>query len=90
MKDFQIRRKIHPKQKVMVLLKEDYETGILTPAIVEEVLTQTEEHYRGIKVRVQKEEHESEEVKQIRMENPDYRRIGRVKEIVKHRHTEPH
>ena len=90
MKDFQIRKKIHPKQKVMVLLKEDYETGILTPAIVEEVLTQTEEHYRGIKVRIQKEEHESEEVKQIRMENPDYRRIGRVKEIVKYRHTEPH
>ena len=90
MYDYQIRKKIHPRQKVMVLLREDYDTGVLTPAVVEEVLTQTDEHYRGIKVRIQKEENESEEVKRIRMVNPDYRRIGRVKEIVKYRHLEPH
>lgn len=29
MENYQIRSKVHPKQRVAVLLKEDYETAIL-------------------------------------------------------------
>lgn len=81
MKNYQIRDKIHPKQCVAVLLKEDYENGNLTYGTVDEVLTKTESHYRGIKVRIKKE-NETEEEKEIRNENPDYRLIGRVKAIL--------
>lgn len=81
MKNYQIRDKIHPKQRVAVLLKEDYENGNLTYGTVDEVLTRTENHYRGIKVRIKKE-NETEEEKEIRKENPDYRLIGRVKAIL--------
>ena len=81
MKNYQIRDKIHPKQYVAVLLKEDYENGNLTYGTVDEVLTKTESHYRGIKVRIKKEK-ETEEEKEIRKENPDYRLIGRVKAIL--------
>ena len=81
MKNYQIRDKIHPKQRVAVLLKEDYENGNLTYGTVDEVLTKTESHYRGIKVRIKKE-NETEEEKEIRKENQDYRLIGRVKAIL--------
>ena len=52
MQNYQIRKKIHPKQSVAVLLKEDYENGNLTYGIVDEILTKTETHYRGIKVKI--------------------------------------
>lgn len=77
----QLKNKIHPKQHVAVLLKEDYETGQLTYGVVEDILTKTESHYRGIKVRL-KIENETEEEKEIRKSNPDYRRVGRVKAIL--------
>lgn len=81
MQNYQIRKKIHPKQRVAVLLKEDYENGNLTYGIVDEILTKTETHYRGIKVKI-KIENETEEEKEIRKENPDYRLVGRVKAIL--------
>lgn len=81
MENYQIKKKIHPKQRVAVLLKEDYENGNLTYGIVDEILTKTETHYRGIKVKI-KPENETEEEKEIRKENPDYRLIGRVKAIL--------
>ena len=42
MENYQIRKKIHPKQRVAVLLKEDYENGNLTYGTVDEILTKTE------------------------------------------------
>ena len=44
----------------------------------DEILTKTDTHYRGIKVRI-KPENETEEEKEIRKTNPDYRLVGRVK-----------
>ena len=81
MENYQIRKKIHPKQRVAVLLKEGYENGNLTYGTVDEILTKTETHYRGIKVKI-KIENETDEEKEIRKENPDYRLIGRVKAIL--------
>ena len=53
MQDYQIRDKIHPGQKVMIVAKENGEyKETLIDGIVEEVLTTTSEHYRGIKVRL--------------------------------------
>ena len=53
MQDYQIRSKIHPKQHVFIAVKgEDGEyLDDLHECIVEEVLTEHEEHYRGIKIR---------------------------------------
>ena len=65
-------------QRVAVLLKEDYENGNLTYGTVDEILTKTDTHYRGIKVRI-KPENETEEEKEIRKTNPDYRLVGRIK-----------
>ena len=48
MENYQIRSKVHPKQRVAVLLKEDYENGNLTYGTVDEILTKTDTHYRGI------------------------------------------
>lgn len=76
-----IKKNIHPKQHVAVLLKEDYDNGNLTYGIVEDVLTTGEAHYRGIKVRL-KIENETEEEAEKRKINPDYRRVGRVKAIL--------
>ena len=78
MENYQIRSKVHPKQRVAVLLKEDYENGNLTYGTVDEILTKTDTHYRGIKVRI-KPENETEEEKEIRKTNPDYRLVGRIK-----------
>ena len=78
MENYQIRSKVHPKQRVAVLLKEDYENGNLTYGTVDEILTKTDTHYRGIKVRIKPEE-ETEEEKEIRKTNPDYRLVGRIK-----------
>lgn len=81
MQNNQIKAKIHPKQNVVVLLKEDYGTGELTYGIVDEILTTSETHYRGIKVKI-KIENETEEEKEIRKTNPDYRLVGRVQAIL--------
>lgn len=81
MQSSQIRDKIHPKQKVAVLLKEDYENGNLTYGTVVEVLTKTETHYRGIKVKILPDT-ETEKEREIRKSNPDYRTIGRVQTIL--------
>lgn len=81
MENYQIRAKIHPKQRVAVLLKEDYESGNLTYGVVDEVLTKTDTHYRGIKVKI-KNENETDEEKEIRKTNPEYRLVGRVKAIL--------
>lgn len=78
MENYQIRSKVHPKQRVAVLLKEDYENGNLTYGTVDEILAKTDTHYRGIKVRI-KPENETEEEKEIRKTNPDYRLVGRIK-----------
>lgn len=53
MLDHQIRAKIHPKQKVMVAVKEDgaYKET-LHQGVVQDILTNSSEHYRGIKVRL--------------------------------------
>ena len=61
MENYQIRSKVHPKQRVAVLLKEDYENGNLTYGTVDEILTKTDTHYRGIKVRIKPEEETEEE-----------------------------
>lgn len=76
-----IKKNIHPKQHVAVLLKEDYENGNLTYGIVEDVLTKNDTHYRGIKVRL-KIENETEEERIKRKTDTDYRRVGRVKAIL--------
>lgn len=81
MQNYQIRDKIHPNQRVAVLLKEDYENGNLTYAVVQDVITKTDSHYRGIKVRIRIQD-ETPEEREIRKGNPDYRRIGRVKAIL--------
>ena len=62
MENYQIRKKIHPKQRVAVLLKEDYENGNLTYGTVDEILTKTETHYRGIKVKIKIENETDEDV----------------------------
>lgn len=53
MLDHQIRDKIHPKQRVRVAVKKD---GVYSPnlheGIVQDILTNTGQHYRGIKVRL--------------------------------------
>lgn len=81
MQNNMIKKNIHPKQHVAVLLKEDYENGNLTYGIVEDILTKNDTHYRGIKVRL-KIENETEEEREKRKIDPDYRRIGRVKAIL--------
>ena len=53
MQDHQIRDRIHPKQHVLVAVKEN---GVyredLKAGVVEEILTNTATHYRGITVRL--------------------------------------
>lgn len=53
MLDYQIRSKIHPKQHVAVAVKENGTySDELHEGIVQDILTNTSEHYRGIKVRL--------------------------------------
>jgi len=46
------RNNIFPGLKVAVTLKEDQGTDVLTEGIVEDILTNSSEHPRGIKVRL--------------------------------------
>lgn len=47
------RRNIRPGIKVAIVLKEDQPTGDLTTGVVRDLLTSSDEHPRGIKVRLQ-------------------------------------
>ena len=46
------RREIRVGQHVSVVLKQDQETGILTDGIVERILTKSQAHPHGIKVKL--------------------------------------
>ena len=47
------RRNIRPGTKVAIVLKDDQPTGALTTGVVRDLLTSSDEHPRGIKVRLQ-------------------------------------
>lgn len=49
----QIRNNIKPGIKVKIVLKKDQPTGILTEGIVKDILTNSQIHPRGIKVRLE-------------------------------------
>lgn len=49
----QIRANIHPGQRVKIVLKEDQGTDRRVEGVVKEILTNTSQHYRGIKVRLE-------------------------------------
>lgn len=46
------RKDIHPGITVHIVLKKDQRTGKLTPGIVKDVLTRSNRHPHGIKVRL--------------------------------------
>ena len=48
----QVRSNIKPGIKVKIVLKKDQRTGILTEGIVQDLLTNSQVHHRGIKVRL--------------------------------------
>ncbi len=48
-----IRANIQPGMKVLIVLKKDQRTGILTEGIVKDLLTSAPKHHRGIKVRLE-------------------------------------
>ena len=50
--DNTIRDNIKPGIKVAIVLKKDQPTGILTEGIVQDILTNSKIHPRGIKVRL--------------------------------------
>jgi uncharacterized repeat protein (TIGR03833 family) len=47
------RRNIQPGMRVQIVLKKDQPTGKLTEGIVQDILTKSAYHPRGIKVRLQ-------------------------------------
>jgi uncharacterized repeat protein (TIGR03833 family) len=47
------RRNVRPGMKVAIVLKEDQPSGELTTGVVRDLLTSSDEHPRGIKVRLQ-------------------------------------
>ncbi len=49
----QIRENIKPGIRVKIVLKKDQKTGILTEGIVKDILTNSNIHPRGIKVRLE-------------------------------------
>lgn len=49
----QIRDNIKPGLKVKIILKKDQPTGKLTEGIVKDILTNSQVHHRGIKVRLE-------------------------------------
>ena len=50
--DNKLRDNIKPGLKVAIVLKKDQPTGILTEGIVQDILTNSKVHLRGIKVRL--------------------------------------
>jgi uncharacterized repeat protein (TIGR03833 family) len=53
MADGTIRKHIKPGLKVAVVLKQDQRTNKLTHGVVKDILTNSAQHPRGIKVRLQ-------------------------------------
>ncbi|MEG1989621.1 MAG: YwbE family protein [Clostridia bacterium] len=49
----QVRNNIHAGLKVLIVLKQDQPTGKLTEGIVKDILTNSNIHPRGIKVRLE-------------------------------------
>lgn len=47
------RADIHPGMTVLIVLKQDQQTGKLTRGVVKDVLTRSATHPHGIKVRLQ-------------------------------------
>ncbi len=52
-KDGQIRKNIYPGLEVEIVLKQDQRTGKTTRGIVKDLLTNSQSHPHGIKVRLQ-------------------------------------
>ncbi len=50
--DGTIRADIKPGMEVLIVLKKDQRSGILTRGIVKDLLTSAPKHHRGIKVRL--------------------------------------
>ena len=50
--DGTIRADIYPGCEVVIVTKLDQQGGPLTPGIVQDILTSSAEHHRGIKVRL--------------------------------------
>ena len=48
-----LRSNIKPGMQVLIVLKKDQRTGILTEGIVKDLLTSAPKHHRGIKVRLE-------------------------------------
>lgn len=48
-----IRANIKPGMLVLIVLKKDQRSGILTEGIVKDLLTSAPKHHRGIKVRLE-------------------------------------
>ena len=51
--DGRVRKNVKPGTEVMVVMKRDQRTGRLTRGTVKDVLTNSRNHPRGIKVRLQ-------------------------------------
>jgi uncharacterized repeat protein (TIGR03833 family) len=51
--DGKIRDNIEPGMEVSIVRKENQETGVLTLGIVQDILTSSPKHPRGIKVRLE-------------------------------------
>jgi uncharacterized repeat protein (TIGR03833 family) len=52
MADATIRSTLKPGMKVSIVLKQDQITGKLTDGIIKDILTNSPQHHRGIKVRL--------------------------------------
>lgn len=48
-----LRSNIKPGMQVLIVLKKDQRTGVLTEGIVKDLLTSAPKHHRGIKVRLE-------------------------------------
>ena len=53
MKENTFRENIKPGLRVLIVLKKDQKSGILTEGIVKDLLTKVPKHHRGIKVRLE-------------------------------------
>jgi uncharacterized repeat protein (TIGR03833 family) len=53
MMDGTVRSNINKGSHVMIVLKKDQRTGVLTEGFVKDLLTSAPKHHRGIKVRLE-------------------------------------
>ena len=51
--DEPVRSKIKPGSKVAIVVKQDQATGNLTQGVVQDILTKSQKHPHGIKVRLE-------------------------------------